>query len=144
MLELDGDVPFQHAQASQLTKQLDEAEPSLNTAELLREIIRFRGLAAEWAHLAAPYVHPRLAAVAHRHTNADGRPVQPVVNVYIHGNPRPEGAGPLSEPGDNIPDRRHFDDLVGERHGWGDESDAIFRFAGDRAAPAVVSIRRVL
>jgi hypothetical protein len=73
MLELDGDVPFQHAQASQLTKQLDEAEPSLNTAELLREIIRFRGLAAEWAHLAAPYVHPRLAAVAHRHTIGQGQ-----------------------------------------------------------------------
>ena len=67
---------------------------------------------AEWAHLAAPYVHPRLAAVAHRHTNADGRPAKPIVNVYIHGNPRPEGAGPLSDPGDDIPDRRYFDDLV--------------------------------
>jgi hypothetical protein len=37
-----------------------------------------------------------------------------IVNVFIHGNPRPEGAGLLSEPGDNIPDRLHFDDLVGE------------------------------
>jgi hypothetical protein len=41
-------------------------------------------------------------------------PAQPIVNVFIHGNPRPEGAGLLSEPRDNIPDRRHFDDLVGE------------------------------
>jgi hypothetical protein len=103
------------AQATRLTERLVEAEPSLDTAELLREIIRFRELAMEWAQLAAPYVHPRLAAVAHRHTNADGRPAQPIVNVFIHGNPRPEGAGLLSEPGDNIPDRRHFDDLVGER-----------------------------
>ena len=44
-----------HAQATQLAERLAEAKPSLNTAELLREIIRFRGLAAEWAHLAAPY-----------------------------------------------------------------------------------------
>jgi hypothetical protein len=52
-----------HAQATQLTDQLAKAEPSLNTAELLREIIRFRGLAAEWAHLAAPYVHQKWTAV---------------------------------------------------------------------------------
>jgi len=101
-----------HAQATQLTEELAEAEPSLNTAELLREILCFRELAVKWAHFAAPYIHPRLAAVAHRYTNADGRPAQPIVNVFIHGNPRPEGAAPLSDPGDNIPDRR---DLVGER-----------------------------
>jgi hypothetical protein len=103
-----------HAQATQLSEQLAKAEPS-QSAELFREIIRFRGLAVEWARFAAPYCHPRLAPVAHRHTNANGRPAQPVVNVYIHGNPRPEGAGLLSEPGDNIPDRRHFDDLEGEQ-----------------------------
>jgi hypothetical protein len=95
-----------HAQAIQLTERLVEAEPSLETAELLREMIRLRELAVEWAHLAAPYVHPRLAAVAHRHALEDGGPVQPIVRVYIHGNPQDEGAG-LSEPGDNIPDRRH-------------------------------------
>jgi hypothetical protein len=104
-----------YERAAQLTEQLADADPSLNTAELLREMIRFRELAVEWAHLAAPYCHPRLAAVAHRHTNADGRPAQPVVNVFIHGRPQDEGAGLLSEPGDNIPDRRQFDDLVGER-----------------------------
>jgi hypothetical protein len=103
-----------HAQATQLTEQLADVDPS-QSAELFREMMHFRRLAAEWAHMAAPYVHPRLAAVAHRYTNPDGRPAQPIVNVFIHGNPRPEGAGPLSEPGDNIPDRRYFDDLVGER-----------------------------
>jgi hypothetical protein len=96
-----------HAQATQLTEELAQAEPSLDTVDLLKEMIRFRELAVEWAHLAAPYCHPRLAAVAHRHTNADGSPVQPVVNVYIQGNPRKEGAGLLSERGDNIPYRRH-------------------------------------
>jgi hypothetical protein len=78
-------------------------------------MIRLRELAVEWAHLAAPYVHPRLAAVAHRHALEDGGPVQPIVRVYIHGNPQVESAGLMRDPGDNIPDRRHFDDLVGER-----------------------------
>ena len=103
------------AQATRLTEGLIEAEPSLERAALFSEMIRFRQLAVEWAHMGAPYIHPRLAAVAHRYTNPDGSPSQPTVNVFIHGNPRPEGAGRLSEPGDNIPDRRHFDDLVGER-----------------------------
>ena len=104
-----------HAQANQLTEELAQAEPSLDTVGLFTQMLRLREAAVAWAHMAAPYVHPRLAAVAHRYTNPDGRPAQPIVNVFIHGNPRPEGAGPLSEPGDNIPDRRYFDDLVGER-----------------------------
>jgi hypothetical protein len=103
-----------HEQAVKLTEQLAHTEQSLETTEVFVRMMRFRELAVEWAHLAAPYVHPRVAAVAHRHTNADGRPAKPIVNVFIHRNPRPEGAG-LSEPGDNIPDRRQFDDLVGER-----------------------------
>ena len=80
-----------HAQAIQLTEKLAEAEPSLDTTELLREMIRFRQLAVEWAHMAAPYVHPRLAAVAHRYTNPDGSPVGPRVNVIIYGAARSSG-----------------------------------------------------
>jgi hypothetical protein len=96
-----------HAQALQLTEQLADVDPS-QSAELFRAMMHFRQLAAEWAHMAAPYVHPRLAAVAHRHTtNPDGRPVQPVVNVYIHGKPQDGGARFVSEPGDKIVDRRH-------------------------------------
>jgi hypothetical protein len=101
-----GQLDWAYAEATQLTERLPNSEPSLETEELFRDMMRFRELAVEWAHVAAAYCHPRLAAIAHRHTNADGRPVQPVVNVYIHGNPRPEGAGLLSEPGDNIPDSR--------------------------------------
>jgi hypothetical protein len=94
-----------HAQATQLTEQLAEAEPSLDTTELLSEMIRFRGLAVEWAHFAAPYVHPRLAAVAHRHTNTDGSPVGPRVNVIIHGaEPEPPG---FAETVPSISDKRH-------------------------------------
>src|ERR1700730_16213205 len=102
-----------HAEAK-LTERLLEAEPPLDRVELFNQMLRLRQAAVEWARMAAPYVHPRLAAVAHRYTNPHGRPAQPIVNVSIHGNPRPEGARLLREPGDNIPDRRHFDDLVGE------------------------------
>ena len=93
-----------YAQATQLTEQLAEADPSLNTAELLREITRFRGLAVAWANCAAAYCHPRLAAVAHRHAHEDGSPVKPIVNVYIDGVPQGDHRGPLGEPGDNIAD----------------------------------------
>jgi hypothetical protein len=64
--------------------------------------------------MAAPYVHPRLAAVAHRYTNPDGSPVGPRVNVFIHGKLRPEGAGLIREPGDVISDRR-FEVFAAER-----------------------------
>jgi hypothetical protein len=57
-----------HAQATQLTEELAQAEPS-QSAELFREMMHFRQLAVEWAHMAAPHVHPRLAAVAHGYTN---------------------------------------------------------------------------
>jgi hypothetical protein len=80
-------------------------EPSLDTAELLREILCFRELAVEWAHLAAAYVHPRLAAVAHRHINTDGSPVGPRVNVIIHGA-APETPR-FAETVPSISDKRH-------------------------------------
>ena len=35
------------------------------------------------AKAAAPYRHPQLAAVAHRHTNADGSPITPTINLAI-------------------------------------------------------------
>ena len=35
------------------------------------------------AKAAAPYVHPTLAAVAHKHLDAQGRPMAPVVTVTI-------------------------------------------------------------
>jgi hypothetical protein len=41
------------------------------------------------ARAAAPYVHPTLAAVAHRHANADGTPIAPTVIVTIMQPPAP-------------------------------------------------------
>ena len=40
------------------------------------------------AKAAAPYVHPTLAAVAHRHANADGTPIAPVVNLTVMQPPQ--------------------------------------------------------
>jgi hypothetical protein len=93
-----------HAQAIQLTEQLAEAEPS-QSAELFREMMHFRQLAVQWAAMAAPYVHPRLAAVAHRYSNTDGSPVGPRVNVIIHGA-EPE-APAFAETVPSISDKRH-------------------------------------
>ena len=35
------------------------------------------------AKAAAPYVHPTLAAVAHKHLDAQGRPMAPVITVTV-------------------------------------------------------------
>jgi hypothetical protein len=60
---------------------------------------------AAMAMAAAPYIHPRLAAVAHRHTNADDSPVGPtIINQYIEQR-RPE-APVLAETGGSS-DSRH-------------------------------------
>ena len=53
------------------------------------------------AKAAAPYVHPTLAAVAHRHVNADGTPIAPTVTVTIMRPPAPKpqltSIGPKSD-----------------------------------------------
>jgi hypothetical protein len=99
-----------HAQATQLTEELAEAEPSLETEELFTRMMRLRHAAVAWAHCAAPYVHPRLAAIAHKLANSDGSPVRPTVNVYIDGEPlrdnEPERLA-LAETGPSSSDKRH-------------------------------------
>jgi hypothetical protein len=42
------------------------------------------------AKAAAPYRHPQLQAVAHKHLNADGTPIAPVVTVTIMPTPEPK------------------------------------------------------
>jgi hypothetical protein len=42
------------------------------------------------AKAAAPYVHPTLAAVAHKHLDAEGRPMAPTVTVTIMATPAPK------------------------------------------------------
>ena len=41
------------------------------------------------AKAAAPYRHPQLQAVAHKHLNADGSPLAPVVNLTVMQPPTP-------------------------------------------------------
>jgi hypothetical protein len=36
------------------------------------------------AKAAAPYLHPQLAAIHHRHANADGTPIAPVIHLTIN------------------------------------------------------------
>jgi hypothetical protein len=41
------------------------------------------------AKAAAPYIHPTLAAVAHKHLDSSGNPIAPVINVHVM-EPPPE------------------------------------------------------
>ena|SRR6516164_5570677 len=88
-------------EATRLTERLAGAEPSLETEQLSSQLMRLRQLSVEWAHLAAPFVHPRLAVTAHRHTNADGTPLVPTISLTIMRPPEPRpqltSVGPRSD-----------------------------------------------
>jgi hypothetical protein len=58
----------------------------------------------EAAKAAAPYVHPRLAAIDH--SVKDDTIVAPVLNVVIHGSEE-ERLLTLPEAGNSVPPRRH-------------------------------------
>jgi hypothetical protein len=92
--------------AAMLAKLLapDAPKDSEAVLESVREMLHLRDLANKWAKDAAPYVHPQLAAVQHRHTNADGTPIMPTVNIVIEGDPRPAA---LAETGPGPSDARH-------------------------------------
>src|SRR6516225_10204875 len=45
------------------------------------------------AKAAAPYLHPQLSAIHHRHANADGTPIAPVIHLTING-PTPVSEAP--------------------------------------------------
>src|SRR5271165_2752159 len=84
----------------------DAPTDSIEVLQTVKTLLRLRELACEWAHMAAPYVHPRLAAVAHRHVNADGTPIAPKVTVVIEGAGNAEPAA-LEETGPGGSDVRH-------------------------------------
>ena len=46
------------------------------------------------AKAAAPYLHPQLAAIHHRHANADGTPIAPVIHLTIAPAPVSEAPKP--------------------------------------------------
>jgi len=53
------------------------------------------------AKAAAPYVHPTLAAVAHKHLDAQGQPMAPVVTVTIMQAPPETQRLMVKGPGDD-------------------------------------------
>jgi hypothetical protein len=67
LAELMGAAPEQRASPEQLAK--------------INQLFNLREMAVRWAAKAAPYCHPQLAAVAHRHANADGSPLVPNVTI---------------------------------------------------------------
>jgi hypothetical protein len=48
---------------------------------LMQEILKFRHAAQRYASAAAPYVHPRLAAIQHDHRSEDGSVIRPVLII---------------------------------------------------------------
>jgi hypothetical protein len=74
---------------------------------IAREMLQWREAAVRWARSAAPYIHPQLAAIAHRHANADGSPIQPVVHITIDQLPEKAGARSVAETTLGISDQRH-------------------------------------
>jgi hypothetical protein len=90
-----------------LAKGLSPGAPTGSEAlETIRAVLQLKERACEWARDAAPYVHPRLAAVAHRYTNADGTPIAPKVTIVIEGADR-SAPKALEETGPGGSDVRH-------------------------------------
>ena len=76
---------------------------------LMEEMWKFRDAAQRYAMAAAPYVHPRLAAVSHQHRGEDGQIVRPI--LVIEGYPAdldgPLKAIPAPEEEDGAGNNRH-------------------------------------
>jgi hypothetical protein len=73
--------------ALKLTAMLSgpEAPQGEEAQVLMQEILKFRDAAQRYASAAAPYVHPRLAAIQHDYRSQDGSAIRPV--LIITGNP---------------------------------------------------------
>ena len=56
-----------------------EAPQGEEAEALMQEILKFRDAAQRYASAAAPYVHPRLAAIQHDHRSEDGSIIRPTI-----------------------------------------------------------------
>ena len=98
-------------EALRLMSSLDGPDaPQGEEAEaLMSEMWKFRDAAQRYAMAAAPYAHPRLAAVSHQHRGADGSIVRPI--LVIEGYPAdldgPLKAIPAPEEEDGGGNNRH-------------------------------------
>lgn len=77
-------MEFAHAKASVLLQGIIESGAELPEGfDQFKELLRFRSIAQECAKDAAPYIHPKLAAI--EHTGADGGAIDHSLTVQFVG-----------------------------------------------------------
>lgn len=83
---------FAHSESSSLlAKLLENPQVVPDDFNSLKELLRFRGMAQEAAKDAAPYIHPRLAAI--EHSGKDGGAIQ-TENKWLVELVSPNGVSP--------------------------------------------------
>lgn len=65
---------FAHESAEGFLRKLIESETPIEGFDAYKEMLRLRAMSQECAKDAAPYMHPRLAAI--EHTGASGGPIE--------------------------------------------------------------------
>ena len=85
----------------QARKISSDLEPLEYMLEVMRDPTADQTRRDMMAKAAAPYRHPQLQAVAHKHFNSDGSPIAPVISVTIVKTPVPKpqltSVGPKSD-----------------------------------------------
>ena len=74
------------AEAQRLTAVLfgPDAPQGEEAVALMSEMWKFRDAAQRYAKEAAPYVHPKLAAIQHEHRSEDGSAIRPTIIITGH------------------------------------------------------------
>lgn len=79
-------MDFAHSKASLLLQGLLEGGAEVPEGfDQFKELLRFRGIAQECAKDAAPYIHPKLAAI--EHTGKDGGAIDHSLTVQFVAKP---------------------------------------------------------
>jgi len=75
------------AVAAKLQARIDDADKELTPLDFMLRTLRSREFTYEQrfaaSRAAAPYMHPQLQAIAHRHLDAAGNPLAPVISVTV-------------------------------------------------------------
>ena len=74
------------AEAQRVTAVLfgPDAPQGEEAVALMSEMWKFRDAAQRYAKEAAPYVHPKLAAIQHEHRSEDGSAIRPTIIITGH------------------------------------------------------------
>ena len=74
------------AEAQRVTAVLfgPDAPQGEQAVALMSEMWKFRDAAQRYAKEAAPYVHPKLAAIQHEHRSEDGSAIRPTIIITGH------------------------------------------------------------